>query len=544
MENKKETPIEIYNRGKRIVDLIEQYSAFIPMAKDEDKQTLKDKIVMLNGAKDKIKDELYEKAKEESELDYSKKDKNPDFLRKQYNDKIAEIKSKKHELKLEKIRIKKENEQKKSQMEEQYIFAKDMYMSMLQKGKITKEVYDSKINSIKAAKIKSVTVLGDKLRESLGSIDEESDKLSLQIDDLKGKLDEIEKKEIIYNEYGDVYYRLFGEVLSDRNKLDIPKENVKQAAKKESEDINSNNNVTSENSDNTKAGVEATVSENTNANVETTPNSNVNNSQNINEESEPQIKEENEPDVVVTSRTMFNDLYKKLKKGTITDKELNALAETLSNPDNYDKYGITTGIVFNKARKILKLQGAKTAKNIEKFLRENNVFNSSIKFDASIEKNGILSHDILNSWKNIDEKLTYTDSKFSVEKYIEKIEKYKEAGNELTKEQEAMYNKARDIKNSLSSYRKAINTNYDVTASRDQRDRNSIFFIVFKDRQKSKANRALPEKASRENYPGYIVMDRASGIDLKNLTNSEPTAEEIKPKTSSPRDKSIGKGAR
>ena len=66
-----------------------------------------------------------------------------------------------------------------------------------------------------------------------------------------------------------------------------------------------------------------------------------------------------------------------MKKGIITDSELNALSDVLANPDNYDKYGITTGLVFNKAKKILKYQGARTASNIEKFLRENGDFRNS-----------------------------------------------------------------------------------------------------------------------------------------------------------------------
>ena len=81
---------------------------------------------------------------------------------------------------------------------------------------------------------------------------------------------------------------------------------------------------------------------------------------------------------------MFNQIYKKISKGTITDKEIDALAEVLSDKDNYDKYGITTGIVFNKAKKILKCQGKNSFKKIEKFLSQSNTFSEDIKFSTNI----------------------------------------------------------------------------------------------------------------------------------------------------------------
>lgn len=521
MEKREDTPVEIYNRGKRIVDLIEKYSAFIPMANDEEKENLKEKVTMLNGAKGKIKDEIYEEAKKKSGLDYSKKEKNPEFLRKEYNDKLADFKKRKQELRLERIRLERLHEEKKAQRNQEFMFAKEKYEQMRDMKKITPEMCAARIKNMEKARINDIA----NTRDMIEGIKDEASKLDSQIGDIKGKLEDLEQKERIYNEYGDVYYRLFGEILVDRNKFDIPKENIDTKAKKDDENEKTNTDSSKKNSDEKPDknkepdNVEPKGNINTNANV-TAGNM-------VNEDNETRENEETEPDVVITSKNMFNDLYQKMKKGIITDKELNALANTLSNPDNYDKYGITTGLVFNKAKKILKFQGARTAKNIDKFLRENNVFSDSIKFDPSIEKDNVLSHDVLNSWKDIDEKLTYTDSKFSIEEYIEKIEKYKEDGNELTREQEKMFKKAVDIKNNLSSYRKALNVNDDVTTSRDKMDRNSIFYIAFKDRHKAKSNRALPERTSRNDDPGYIV-NGDNGLDLRDLTNPEPDPKEAR----------------
>jgi len=502
MENREDTPIEIYNRGKNIVDLLEKYSAFISMAKDDEKESLKEKVVRLNGAKESIKDELYKVAKEKSGLDYSKKDKNPELLRKEYNNRLEDIKKKKHELRLEKIRIEKFNEEKKAQMKEQFQIASEKYKMMLDMGKITEELYNARIKNMEEAKLKDRLDLSD----ALFNVKEEYNKLDAEANKINGKLEELEQKEIIYNEYGDVYYRLFGEVLADRNKLDKTIDTDKVEGKKENE-------KTSKEKDNGEGNLKNNFLSN---------NSVSSNAQSNSVESKEDIESTK---VSITSKSMFDEMYKRMKKGTITDNELSALTEMLENPDNYDRYGITTGIIFNKAKKILKYQGVRTAKNIEIFLRENGVFNENIKFDASIEKNNILSHDVLNSWKDIDEKLTYTDAKFSIEKYIDKIEKYKEAGNKLTDDQENILKKAISIKNSLGSYRKAVNVTEEVTADRDNKDRNSIFYLAFKNKVKTESRQALPGAQDASNERGYIVIEKP--LDFSSMVENEPTKKDL-----------------
>lgn len=507
MENREDTPIEIYNRGKNIVDLLEKYSAFISMAKDDEKENLKEKVIRLNGAKESIKDELYQAAKEKSGLDYSRKNKNPELLRKEYNDRLEDIKKRKHELKLEKIRIEKFNVEKKAQMKEQFQIACEKYKMMLDMGKITEELYNARIKNMKEAKLKDRLDLSD----ALFNVKEEYNKLDAEANEINGKLEELEQKEIIYNEYGDVYYRLFGEILADRNKLDKTIDVDKSESKKESEKASKEN-------DKGDGDFKSNFSSNNSASNDAQSNSVV---------SKENIESENvEPaKILITSKSMFDEMYKRMKKGTITDNELSALAETLENPDNYDKYGITTGIIFNKAKKILKCQGVRTAKNIESFLRENGEFSDDIRFDASIEKNNILSHDVLNSWKDIDEKLTYTDATFSIEKYIDKIEKYRGAGNKLTAEQENIFKKAISIKNNLTSYRKAINVTEEVTTDRDNKDRNSIFYLAFKNKVKTESRRALPETQDAKNNRGYIVIEKP--LDLSSMVENNPTKKDL-----------------
>lgn len=511
MKKRVDTPQEIYNRGKNILELLEKYSAFMPMVKDEDKGSLQEKITRLNDAKEKIKEEIYQEAKQRSGLDYAKKDKNPELLRKEYNKQIEEIKKRKQELRLDRIRIEKYNQQKTKQIEEQFVLASEKYKQMLESGKITQKLYDSRIDNMRSAKLKDTLDLSDKLHE----IDEKYRSSDSEISEIKGKLEELNKNEIIYNELGDVYYNLFGEVMADRNKMEI---------EKETEPKENTKNIIAE--DKTES-VESTKPSGK-SNVVNQPNNEDKSQENTSAE-QPSLKaddmkvveEQRNSKVVIADKKMFNELYKKMKKGYITEVELNALVETLENPNNYEKYGITTGIVFNKAKKILKFRGAKTAKNIEKFLRENAQFSKDIKFDPANEEGNIVSHSILTSWKDIDEKLTYTDAKFSVESYIEKMEKYKADGNLLTKEQETILSKALEIKSGLASYRKAINSNEEVT--RERISRGSGLYSIFKGKIKEDSGRALPESRGRSDDRGFVVLE-----DLSSMV-TEPSSADLKP---------------
>lgn len=486
--------VELYKKGKRIDEDIEKYSQEAVNASGEEKDNLNQKISALKEEKTKLKDEIYAVAKEKSGLDYGKDDKNPELLRKKYNEEIENLKKRKQELRLEKIRIEKLREEKSVQIKQQFEMACEKYKAMLDMKKITPEMYEARIENMKIAKLNDRLDFTDKLY----NIKEEANKIEENIEGIKEKISEVNQKEIIYNEYGDVYYRLFGEVLADRNKAD------KKIEKSENPKLN-------EDDEKSKSKTENNVSFKENV-------------QPVNTQPEIQKPEENkeEKNVTVTSKTVFDELYGKMRKGIITDKELNALSEVLVNSDNYDKYGITTGLIFNKAKKILKYQGARTASNIENFLRECGNFSDSIKFSADIEKDNILSHDILKSWKNIDEKLTYTDATFSVEKYIAEIEKYKEDGNVLTGEQEEILKKARDIQKNLDVYRKAININEEVAMDRDTKSHNSIFYLAFKNKFKSEKAKALPEK--RNENVGYISMDK---LDLSSMVNTEPTKSDV-----------------
>ncbi len=498
---------DFYSRGKVIIEDIEKYSEILAKGNSEERENAKNKVLELNEKKDRLKDEIYKEAMARSGLDYSKKEKNPEMLRKGYEDQLSDLKKRKQELKLEKIRVEKLNEEKKAEIQNQYNIAFEKYKTMLDIGKISQDLFDSRIENMKNAKKKDI----DMLDNSIKNIDDESEKLAIEIKNTETKVNELEKQEIIYNEYGDIYYRLFGEILSDRNKLDKVIDKTNDNTSKEE----------------TKSETDSLAKENFNHSARNNATSNQGNG--VSGVTKPQVEEKKEEveepkKIVVTSKTVFDELYKKLSKGTITDEELNALSETLGDIDNYDKYAITTGRVFNKAKKILKYQGTKTAENIEKFLKDANTFSDDIKFDTSIEKDNVLSHDILNSWKNVDDKLTFTDASFSIEKYIEKIEEYKDSGKELTKDQDRIYKDAMNIKERLKNYRKAVDANGEVTMDRDAKTHNSVFYSMFKNRFKDNS-RSLPETREDNSNQSPIVSDKV--LDLSSMVNTDITSSDL-----------------
>jgi len=523
MEEKQNNSMELYKKGKEITEQIEEQSKVISGSDDKEKEIAREKIQSLNEEKDKLKEEIYKQAKEISGLDYSKEEKNPETLRKMYNEQLADIKKRKHELKLEKIKMEKLYEEKKSRIKQQFEIATEKYKAMFEAGKIAKELYESRIENMQSAMVKDKVNASDELFK----ITDQIDKANKEYNDITNKLETLESQERIYNEYGDVYYRLFGEVLSDRNKSE---KTINE--KTENRDNNTPNVKAIDETEENNTTIVNNVKKDSNIKDENVIEENNHAAAPVQEaisfeenEVGQQIEDIEEPDVIVTNKKTFNMLYKKMKKGSITDKELDALTEVLEDPKNYDKYGITTGIIFNKSKKILKYQGARKAQRIEKFLRQSGYFNDKIRFGSYRDDDNIVSHDTLKSWKDIDEKLTYTDAKFSFEKYIESIEKYKDSGKALTKDQERILNEALSIKKSLSSYRKALNINEDVTTNRIEKFHDSVFYKSFSNLFKDDEPRALPNAHEDINDPGFVVVPET--FDLSSMVVNEPSEKEI-----------------
>lgn len=59
----------------------------------------------------------------------------------------------------------------------------------------------------------------------------------------------------------------------------------------------------------------------------------------------------------------FKGIYKRAKKGNLTQEDFDKIAEIMKNPDNYDKLGITTGSIFGKSKAIFKAMDKFAAAN-------------------------------------------------------------------------------------------------------------------------------------------------------------------------------------
>ena len=99
----------------------------------------------------------------------------------------------------------------------------------------------------------------------------------------------------------------------------------------------------------------------------------------MDEESEKNDTTEEKAEEAKSLKDEFNELYIKAKKGSLEKDDFYRLAEIMSDPKNYDECEITTGLLDNKAKVVLKAMGKYATKN-EKELVDN------AKKDFGIEK--------------------------------------------------------------------------------------------------------------------------------------------------------------
>lgn len=515
----KEEATAFLTKGNEIDNKMEEYNNLLSDGNlsNEDRASVEEKLQSLNAKKNRLKGEIYNAALKKSGLDYNGGEISTSAVIKRYISGVEKLEKEKQELEAQKAKQQEIIEQKKAEMTAQFNVAVEKYKEMLDSGKISLEMYEKRIISMSQAKEQDAAMLDKSLESFDIKLKENGENLAKAEEMLK----ENQEKFKIYDEYDRVYYDLFGEPLDKfaKERYKIMKDSI------------SENNIA--NKENTKSVPKSDLS-----NEEEIAKDNIdegdkqgNNENNVKAGMNVQTveaienKEEKPIEVIVTSKTMFDNLYKKLSKGDITDEELNALAKVLENEDNYDKYGITTGLVFNKAKRILKAQGAKTAKSIDEFLQKAGKFAPDVAFDVTSENENVLSHDLLNSWKNISNAVVFTDKEFSIEKYISEIERYKEEGNTLTKEQESMYEEMTKIKERIVGYKKAVNTNEEVAMKRDAKMHNSVFYNMFRNKFSENVREALPEVKSPASNDNKIMADEV--LDLSQMVNTSYEEQEI-----------------
>lgn len=529
---------EFLTKGQEIKNSIEENTNRLnePDISEEEKAEAQKNIDKLNEQNEKLKNDIYDRAMQKSGLTWKDKKIYPSDEIKKEKENLENLEKEKEALEEQRKKQTEVVERDKEEMNVQYEAAIEKYRQLLEAGKITQELFEDRVQNMMYAKEKDTSSLDKSLEDLNNSIDSKNS----EIDKVKTKISDLEEKEKIFDEYNNVYYELFGETLdayyiANKDRLE-PKE-PKEPKIENKEKVN-----TPEENKNKKEKARKDPVDNF-----------IPNSQVVNQmpqqmqvpPAEPELSiakenhddsrifhdEEKDRDVVVTSKSSFNELYAKLNKGTINDKEINALLKVLEDKDNYDKYGITTGIVFNKARKILKYTSGKTFKNIESFLKKSSEFSNDIKFDTSIEKeDDVCSHEILNYWEEIQEDYMFSNYSLSVEKYIEKIEAYKDAGNELTEKQQKMYDEAMIVKSNVTSYRKALDTSGEVSMERDAKSHNSVFYNLFKSKSSTKA---LPT-AEEQRDNNVIVIENQFGLELDSMVNHEAHEETPEKSNSEP----------
>lgn len=517
-EKIKEEATAFLTKGNEIDNKIEEYNNLLSNENlsNEDRASVEEKLQNLNAKKSRLKGEIYNAALKKSGLDYNGGEISPSAVIKRYISGVEKLKKEKQEIEAQKAKQQEIIEQRKAEMTAQFNVAVEKYKEMLDSGKISLEMYEKRIISMSQAKEQDAAMLDKSLESFDIKLKENGENLTKAEELLK----ENQEKFKIYDQYDSVYYDLFGEPLDKfaKERYKIMKDSVKDGVGKSNE---INNTVSAKEDVSGEDITQNAVSK------EQSQNDSVNTSGVVNQTT-GQIKQEIEEkpiEVIVTSKTMFDNLYKKLSKGDITDEELNALAKVLENEDNYDKYGITTGLVFNKAKRILKAQGVKTAKSIDEFLQKAGKFAPDVAFDVTSENENVLSHDLLNSWKNISNSVVFTDKEFSIEKYIAKVEKYKEDGNALTEEQESMYEEMTKIKERIVGYKKAVNTNEEVAMKRDAKMHNSVFYNMFRNKFGESAREALPEVKSSAQNDNKIMSDEV--LDLSQMVNTSYEEQEV-----------------
>ena len=222
------------------------------------------------------------------------------------------------------------------------------------------------------------------------------------------------------------------------------------------------------------------------------------------------------------SKTEFKELYAKCKNGNLTDKDFVALAEIMKDPANYDKYGITTGVIFNKSKSILRAM-AKVVGDTNTLSKE-----AREKLGLAVEKpnkdNGLMSKYELMEWKGLKELVNNPDRKIAAEEQFKKVVAMDR--NALTDEQKEVWDKAQSHLSKFAALRGALSTYGDVTKQRT-RQRWS-WLIEFNDEQKP----ALNEGSKAPTDKGKGLTEQLAG-----QTKTNPDYSEISPKSPS-KDKS------
>ncbi|MDD2628192.1 MAG: hypothetical protein PHR25_01685 [Clostridia bacterium] len=385
----------------------------------------------INANIEELKLEIAKEAFEKTKVEYNGEPIKPTELFGIYSLEKIKLEKERDELKEKVENQTKRGERQKSERKVQYEIAKEKYKQLLKNGKITEELYEKRIENMANAMTKDNLSYEEKISSLNEKLNDVNDKLVKVNESIKEVSDKIELRE----EYKKIYADLYGEdlIIEDIQVVHIQKnkgQNVQGAS--------------------VPKFTESKIAESNQPGQE------------------KQEIEKEEPQQIETKK-QFNKLYKKLKKGSITKQEVDGLTKALENAKNYDKFGISTGLIFNKSKKILELSADFLANDMESFIKENSKFAEGINYDEEVENGEIFyTAGELRSWFKESELGETSNPKFGVEEYIARIEEYKKNGNDLNANQNKQYNEAMKLKEKIEGYRKSLKSHRNISLKRSK----------------------------------------------------------------------------
>lgn len=311
------------------------------------------------------------------------------------------------------------------------------------------EEVDKKIEAYKISVVKSASDMIKEYEKDIATLEEQLaynksklDGLDKTIEELNEKIDEIadseEYKKGDYkavSEYQDLMSKLTSATM-DKNRYESDKTNIEaeldevkvkreKLLDKYKEDIDAMGKETpDEKSQDEKDGKSKGKKERTSKGGVVLPDANDNP-----EELTPEEKAEKEKaEKVKKLKEDFTDLSSKAKKGTLTDKELDSFIVILKDKDNYEKLGLSMGLIFNKPRGIFKALNKKYKDDEAKLASINEAY--SVYEEKFFEKHGKDKLDKLSKFFIIDEVEHKEATKALPEKVVVESQK-KSLGEEL-----------------------------------------------------------------------------------------------------------------
>ncbi len=236
----------------------------------------------------------------------------------------------------------------------------------------------------------------------------------------------------------------------------------------------------------------------------------------VNDKENKDEKEETKKDETKALKEEFNALYKKAKsKEALNDKEYKRLVEIMQDKDNWDKLKITTGVIFNKSKVILKAL-ARTATITAPTVRGARE-KLGMKIEKATEKNGMVSTDSIRSWSGLKDLAEDTDTKVASEKLFEDVVKMDRAT--LTEEQQEVWDNAKRHLDEFNGLKSVLNTYSGVVETRK------------KERIEKINNFLSAEEVKKLDAPEENVKTevKKEGLDLSGMV--EPVGEENEVKT-------------